>query len=106
MRSIQDWQKEFAEAANTKYPHNATWSQEDRVLAIVRQLADVSEALHKETGKLKGGSPDDKSVDHRIATLLVDILLLCEMRKLDPEPEMQKVLDWFLDAESKRSNEK
>lgn len=95
----------MARAANAKYPGNAEWSEEDRLLSIGRQLSDLYTARMVEKGTLP---PDPKigSVEHRAAALMADVLIYLEMRGAQGlEQEMERVLGFFKDPEAKRSHE-
>ena len=105
MKSLNQWQKEMAGAANAKYPNNSTWSEEDRLLSIGRQMADLYTARMVEKGVLPP-DPKIKTVEHRAAALIADILIYCEMRNRNNiEEEMKAVLAFFNDGKAVRSNE-
>jgi len=95
MRSIQDWQKEISSAAQQRFPNNIKWSEQDRVLSITRQVGDVGGAIQKEQGILSSDKHEYDEVNHRIACLIADILILCEKRNIDIDKELGRVLDWF-----------
>ena len=94
-KPISIWQKEIADAANARFPRNSTWSQQDRLLSIFRQLADVTGAVQKEQGIYPSDDAKYEDANHRIAALIADILILCDTRKLDLEAELGKVMDWY-----------
>ncbi len=96
MKTIQEWQKNFATAAKNKFPNK--WDQKDRLFSILRQLADVGRGIQWEMGSYKMTEEEEKhykSVNHRIAALIADILILCEERKTDLEKELDEVLKWY-----------
>lgn len=95
MKTLQEWQKEFADAAMKKFPNNIKWVEQDRVLSILRQLADVGGAIQKEQGLLKSDNHAHENPNYRIACLIADIFILCEKRKINLEEELDKVLDWY-----------
>ncbi len=80
---IQEWQKEFVDAMNSKFPE--TWTKEERLLAITRQLADVSKQLQF----------DGTEIQHRIAAIFPDLFMLCEQCDVDINKELLDVLSWF-----------
>ncbi|MBX9765453.1 hypothetical protein K2X83_02315 [Patescibacteria group bacterium] len=100
MQSIQEWQKALKEAADKKFPGNATGAF-DRVQSIQEQLNDVVAALHVEKGKLKSDDHAHQDPNHRIGALLADILILAEERGVNTERELEKVLAWFKEREQK-----
>ena len=95
MKTIKEWQKLISYSANKKFPENSEKSQLDRIKSIEEQLEDVKAALQVEQGLLNSDDHAHKDPNHRIAALIADILILAEMRNLDIEPEMKKVLEWF-----------
>lgn len=95
MRTITDWQKEFAKEAKRKFPANAKWSQKDRLLSIDRQLADVGGALQKEEGIYNHDNHAYENPNHRIAATIADLLLLVDSRNFNLDEELDKVLDWY-----------
>jgi len=80
---IQDWQKEFVNAINNKFPE--PWTKEQRLLAIVRQLADVSEQIQF----------NGTETNHRIAAIFPDLFMLCEQCGVGLDKELLGVLCWF-----------
>ena len=94
MRSINDWQQLFKAAANRKFPDSG-WSQSDRLVSIRRQLEDVEASLKVESGEMQSDDHAHQDPNHRIATLIADILILAQTRGADVETELQKVLEWF-----------
>ncbi len=104
MKTIHEWQRELVLAANEKYPINKDWSQEDRLMSMAQQLADVYQARMIEKNMLPP-DPRMKSIEHRVAALIADTLLFCEMRGVDIEPELHGILDFFKDKDAKRSRE-
>lgn len=104
MKTIHEWQRELVLAANEKYPINSEWTQEDRLMSMAQQLADVYQARMIEK-KMLPPDPRMKSIEHRVAALIADTLLFCEMRGVDIEPELYGILDFFKDKNAKRSRE-
>jgi len=95
MRSLKEWQDQFASAATAKFPNNTNWSEKDRVLSILRQLADISGALQKEEGILPSSNHAHEDPDHRIAALIADVLILVDERGYNLDEELEKVLTWY-----------
>jgi len=94
-RTISDWQKMIAQAANQKFQNNSQWSEIDRIVSVQRQLDDVLSSVQVEKGLLRSEDHAHQDPDHRIAALIADILILAEMRDADMEGELEKVLEWF-----------
>jgi len=82
---------------------NRKWLEQDRLLSILRQLADVSGGIQKEKGIFPHSNQVYDDPNHRIAATIADLLILCEMRKLDLEKELKKVLAWYQDQKGKFS---
>jgi hypothetical protein len=95
MKTLAEWQKEFGEAAKEKFPNISAWDQQDRLLSILRQFADVGGAIQKEQGLMDSKDHGHDDPNHRIAAVIADVLILCDERKLDLDTELGKVLDWF-----------
>ena len=104
-KTISEWQKEIATAANKKYPNNVYWTEVDRLRSILQQYDHARAMIEIEKGLKATTYPTNKSADHRLAALVADILILCEMRNTDLENELQEVLQWFKDPDAQRSNE-
>lgn len=96
MRSITEWQREIAGAANRKFPGNDSLLESDRLASIQRQLDDVVAAIKVEQGYFSSDHHAHKDPDHRIAALIADVLILAEMRGADVEKELGEVLRWFM----------
>lgn len=94
-KTIGEWQKLIAAAANQKFTDNKNWSMYDRISSIQSQLDDVLCAVKVEDGVLESKDHAHQDPDHRVAALIADILILAEMRKIDIDFELQKVLNWF-----------
>lgn len=94
-KTILQWQNLLAQAANQKFPNNSNWSQYDRIASIQRQLDDVLNAVRVEDGLLQSKHHAHKDVDHRIAALIADVLILADERDVDVEKELENVLRWF-----------
>lgn len=95
MKNLSEWQKEFGEAAKKKFPNVKDWDQQDRLLSVLRQLADVGGAIQNEQDIFPSKDHAHTDPNHRIAALLADILILCDERGLDLDVELGKVLEWF-----------
>ncbi len=95
MKTLQEWQKDFAIAVAKKFPNNSRWSEQDRVLAMLRQLADVSGAIQKEQGLLISDNHSYEDPNYRIACLMADIFILCEKREVNLEKELDRALEWY-----------
>lgn len=95
MKTLREWQKALAKAASRKFPNSKKWSQEERTLSILRQLADMSGAIQAERRTYITTRPEHTDGDHRVAALVADILLLCEQRKLNLDKELRSVLKWY-----------
>ncbi|MFA6256685.1 MAG: hypothetical protein WCT29_00010 [Candidatus Paceibacterota bacterium] len=96
MKNIKEWQKEFIKASNN-FPTNEKWKEQDRLLSILRQLADVGGGIQKEQGVYNHPNKAYDDPNHRIAALIADILILAGKRNFDLDGELQKVLDWYQD---------
>lgn len=83
---IDRWQRMFFMAVNRKYP--SKWTTEQRLLAIQRQIADVSHT--HQFGELGG-----ISIKGRIAGIFPDLFMLCEQHGMDLNEELKSILDWF-----------
>ena len=79
---IHEWQNQFVEAISKRFPKEFT--SEQRLLAIHRQLADVSEKIQF------GGD-----VKHRIVAVLPDFFMLCHHYGIDLNQELPAILAWF-----------
>ena len=97
MKTLEEWQKAFAEAAHAKFPN--VWDNERRVQSVQEQLDDVRAALKVERGEHVSDDHAHQNVDERIGALIADILILAEERGAHLEPELQKHLDWFKSRE-------
>lgn len=101
MKTLHEWQVAFTRAANKKFPGNKKWSEQDRVLSILRQLGDVSKGVQWDQDKYKMTKEEEehfKSTNHRIASLIADILILCEKREIsnmELQKELDQVLKWY-----------
>jgi hypothetical protein len=95
MKSLQEYQKAFAEAAKKKFDTYDMWDTKDRVLSVQRQLADVSGGLQKEEGIFPHLNKAYDNPDHRIAASIADLLILVDMRGFDIEKELEEVLKWY-----------
>ena len=91
---IREWQDLFVVAMNKRFP--TEWTPEQRLLAIQRQLADVSQTI--QFGELGG-----ISLHQRIAAILPDLFMLCEQHSVNLNEELPKVLAWFNGNASKTS---
>jgi hypothetical protein len=80
---IRLWQDKFVSACKKKFPKE--FSPEQRLLAVSRQLADVSERMQFNPSDLK----------YRIAAILPDIFMLCDQCDVDLNKELVGVLGWF-----------
>ena len=83
---INVWQKLFVESCEKKFPIQFT--PEQRLLAIQRQLADVSQTI--QFGEIGG-----ITLQHRIAAVLPDLFMLCEQHDVNLNEELATVLAWF-----------
>ena len=89
---IQNWQNVFTQAIHKKFPKEFT--AEQRLLAIHRQLSDVSQAIQFEEF---GGV----SLNRRIAAILPDFFMLCEQCGVDLNKELFAVEQWFESGQPK-----
>lgn len=83
---IDDWKRQFVTAVTDRFPKKFT--PEQRMLAILRQVSDVSERI--QFGK---GTQDE--LRHRIAAIFPDLFMLCENQGVELDEELQKVIEWF-----------
>ncbi len=83
---IQHWQKSFVLAVNKKFPKE--FSPEQRLLALHRQVSDVSQTI--QSGEFGG-----VDLNLRIASIFPDLFMLCEQHGVDLEKELPKALAWF-----------
>jgi hypothetical protein len=95
MKTIKKWQQEFFQAASNKFPINKKWKEQDRLLSILRQLADVSGGIQKEKGIFPHPNKVYDDPNHRIAALIADILILTYKRGFNLEKELDQVLKWY-----------
>ncbi len=95
MKTVKKWQKEFAKAAVKKFPLNKNWKEQDRLLSILRQLADVSGGIQKEKKIFPHPNKVYDNPNHRIAALVADIFILVDKRGFDLEKELGEVLKWY-----------
>ena len=95
MKNLKKWQKEFAKAAEEKFPINKRWKEQDRILSILRQLADVGGGIQKDKGIFPHPNKVYNDPNHRIAALFADILILVDKRGFNLEKELEKVLKWY-----------
>ena len=95
MKHIQTWQQELSDASGKKFPDNKKWSDQDRILSIMRQVAAIGGAVQKEQGLYQTVKHEHQNANHWLGILVSDILILCAKRKVNVEKELQLVLDWF-----------
>ena len=95
MKTIKKWQKEFAKAAVRKFPANKKWKEQDRLLSILRQLADVGGGIQKEKNIFPHPNKAYDDPNHRLAALLADILILVDKRGFNLDKELGEVLKWY-----------
>lgn len=77
-------------------------SPSDRLLAVIRQVADASGALHKQNGVIKSGKHEHEDLKHRVACCFIDLFVLCEDLNVDLEKEWQKAVEWFKSQQQQR----
>lgn len=94
MKSISEWQKALKEAADRKFPENASGTF-NRINSLQEQLDDVKAAIAVEKGELRSDDHAHQDADHRIGALIADALILAQERNADIESELEKVLAWF-----------
>lgn len=85
---ISVWQKKFAQVVEEKFPNS---TDEERLLLLLGNVMDV----HKWMEKYKRGKCTSMDVRHRIAAIFPDLFVLCESNHIDPDLELQKVMEWF-----------
>lgn len=95
MKSIKEWQKLIADAANRKYPNNLDWTEHRRLHSVAKQFLDVRTSIDVEKKLMQSTDHAHQDPNHRIAAAIADLLILAEMRDADIEAELQKVLEWF-----------
>ena len=95
MKTVQEWQKIISDAANKKYPNNASWTEHRRLHAVAEQYLDVRASIDVEKGFMQSTDHAHQDPNHRIAAAIADLLILAEMRGADMEAELQKVLEFF-----------
>lgn len=100
MKQISQWQKELKEAADIRFPNNASGTF-DRVASLQGQLDDIKAAIAVENGELESRDHAHKDPDHRIAALIADALLFAEERGVDTEHHLELVLAWFRETTEK-----
>lgn len=83
---INEWKELFVCAVNTRFPTKFTTEQ--RLLAILRQVSDVSE-------RVQFGKGTKEELRHRIAAIFPDLFMLCEDQGVELDEELQRVMDWF-----------
>ena len=97
---IKEWQQKFVHAIKNRFPNE--WTKEQRLLAIYRQLADVSGAIAVSGGTLKCNLHGYENVDHAIACVFADLFMLAE--QIDLEKELGEVLCWLETVDKKAEN--
>jgi len=95
MKNLEQWQREFADAVAKKFSNDKLWTEQDRVLSILRQLADVGGSIQTEQKILASNKHGHQDTNHRIAALIADIFILCDKRNFDLDAELEKVLAWY-----------
>lgn len=92
---IAQWQKVFAQIIAERYKTPMTTEQ--RLLAIVRQVADASMELAKHEKSIQ--THHVSHVDHRqaIACIFIDLFVLCEDHGVNLDEELAKSVRWFND---------
>jgi hypothetical protein len=83
---------------------NGFKTPEDRLLAIYRQVAEVSAMLarrrgHSVTHNL--GVRDEAQYHQCVFSILIDVLLLSEEVEIDYDKELQVALEWFRNKRKK-----
>lgn len=94
MKSITEWQRALAAAANQKFPTSG-WDEARRVQSLQEQLDDVRMALAVARGEQASSDHAHQDPNHRIGALIADALILAEERGANIEEELEKVLAWF-----------
>jgi hypothetical protein len=101
MKYLSQWQRELGKADRKKFPKNIKkWKEQDRLLSVLRQLADVGGAIQKKQGIYPSKDPKHTEPNHRIAALVADILILCDKRNVDLDAELGEVLNWYREMEN------
>lgn len=94
------WQKSIAQAVKEAFAKPL--STEQRLLAIVRQVADASMELAKMQGAIDTHHVSHKFHQQAIACILLDVFVLAEEYGVDMDRELQEGLDWFRERAKKR----
>ncbi len=106
-KNISEWQKEFSDACLEKFPTRGEWTEQDSLLSIGRQLADLTLACHIHKGLYedKNGKKEnpDWTPKNRVAALVADVLIFCEQNNIDWQSRLPNILDWYLDKDSSTS---
>lgn len=90
---IRWWQETWSQFINKRYPKRLNIEQ--RLLAIIRQVADASMELAKKQDSID--THHVSHVDHRqaIAAIFIDLFVLAEDQGVDLEVEFKKSFEWF-----------
>jgi hypothetical protein len=71
-------------------------SSEQRLLSIVRQVADASGAIAVRDGAIRGGQRHGyENVPHRVACILAEVLILARKENVDLDRQMKILLKWY-----------
>lgn len=92
---MEEWQQKFVDAVAQKFPLNKdNWTSRDRVLSLMSQVTDVGIAIQSDEG-IRLDRKNEDSTRHLIASVFIDLFLLCEEYEVDLEEEWKEALDWL-----------
>ena len=93
-RNSKEWQSAFGAAVKKKFPKSMT--PEDRLLAVYRQMGDLSGAMAFEAGRLKAVGHGYDNVPHRLACVFAELFILAnEMGEQNLDVRLAEVLAWY-----------
>lgn len=90
---ISAWQKRLSAACWKRFGKDK--KPEDRVFSCIRQLADITGALQTRQGTYQDSKREYRDLEHRIACLIADTLILAEKCNVDLNTELNRVAKWF-----------
>lgn len=89
---LDDLAQELFELCENKYK---PMTPDQRLLAVMRQLADASGAVAVRDGAIVNVGHTYQEAPHRIACLLAEVLILARQEKIDLDHEMKRVLEFY-----------
>jgi len=98
---IMKWREKIVKVLYKKF--SKKWSSQDRLLAIISQIADLTEQIQYEQG-IRQIQPAhiNKPIQYLIASVFVDLFVLCDLYNVDLDKELQSNLEWLQNLEEVR----